>query len=98
MTTKTITAFVDQLSDWNTSGTVTPMGKITEAASLILSHSISTIIDRKIAVRVTNTTESPYSIKKNTQVAEFSVVTPDSGANQGHQTGRHGNSQYESRK
>ena len=37
---------------------------------------MSTIIDKRIAVRVTNTTESPYLIKKHTQIAEFSVVTP----------------------
>ena len=37
---------------------------------------MSTIFDKKIAVRVTNTTESPYIIKKHTQFAEFSVVTP----------------------
>ena len=39
MTTKTITAFVDHLSEWNTTGTVTPVEKLTEAASLIISHS-----------------------------------------------------------
>ena len=77
MTTKTITAYVDHSSEWNTTGTVTPVGKFTEAASLIISHSMSTIIDRKIAVRVTNTTESPYTINRNTQIAEFSVVTPE---------------------
>ena len=76
MTTKTITAFVDHSSEWNTTGTVTPVEKFTEAASLIISHSMSTITDRKIAVRVTNTTESPYTINKNTQIAELSVVTP----------------------
>ena len=38
---------------------------------------MSTIIDRKIAVRVTSTTESPYTINKNTQIAESSVVTPE---------------------
>ena len=75
MTTKTITAFVDHLSEWNKTGTVTPVEKITEAASLITSHSMSTIIDRQTAVRVTNTTESPYTINKNTQIAELSVVT-----------------------
>ena len=75
MTTKTITAFVDHVSEWNTTGTVTPVEKFTEAASLIISHSMSTKIDRKIAVRVTNTTESSYTINKNTQIAEFSVVT-----------------------
>ena len=77
MTTITITAFVDHNSEWNTTGTVTPVEKFTETASLIISHSMSTITDRKIAVRVTNTTESPYTINKNTQIAEFSVVTPE---------------------
>ena len=38
---------------------------------------MSTITDRKTAVRVTNTTESPDTINKNTQFAEFSVVTPE---------------------
>ena len=77
MTTKTITAFVDHTSEWNTTGTVTPVEKFTETASLIISHSMSTIIDRKIAVRVTNTTESPYTINKNTQIAQFSIVNPE---------------------
>ena len=77
MTRKTITAFVDHSSDWNKTGTVTPVEKVAEAASLIISHSMSTTVDRKIAVRVTNTTESPYTINKNTQIAEFSVVTPE---------------------
>ena len=77
MTTKTFTAFVDHNSERNTTGTVTPVEKITETASLIISLSMSTIIDRKIAVRVTNTTESPYTMNKNTQIAEFSVVTPE---------------------
>ena len=77
MTTKTITAFVDHVSEWNTTGTLTPVEKLTENASLIISLSMSTITDRKIAVRVTNTTKSPYTINKNTQIAEFSVVTPE---------------------
>ena len=40
---------------------------------------MSTIIDKSIAVRVrvTNTTESPYLIKKHTQIAQFSAVTPE---------------------
>ena len=77
MTTETITAFVEHTSEWNTTGTVTPVEKFTETASLLISHSMSTIIDRKIAVTVTNTTESPYTVNKNTQIAEFSVVTPE---------------------
>ena len=77
LTTKTITAFVHHVSEWNTTGTVTPVEKFTETASLIISHSMSTKNEREIEVRVTNTTESPYTINKNTQIAEFSVVTPE---------------------
>ena len=73
-TTRTITAFVDHPSKRNITGTVTPLEKFTETASLLISHSLSTIIDKRIAVSVTNTTESPYLIKKHTQIAEFSVV------------------------
>ena len=76
-TTETITAFIDHPSKRNTTGTVTALEKFTETASLLISHSMSTIIDMRIAVRVTNTTESPYLIKKHTQIAEFSVVTPE---------------------
>ena len=36
---------------------------------------MSTIFDKRLAVRIT--TESPYLIKKHTQTAEFSVVTPE---------------------
>ena len=76
-TTKTITAFIDYLSKWNTTGTVTPLEKFTETAGLLISHSLSTISDKRKAVKVNNTTESPYLIKKHTQIAEFSVVTPE---------------------
>ena len=76
-TTKTIAAFVDHPSKWNTTGTVTPLEKFTETASLLIFYSMSTIIDKKFAVRVSNTTESPYLIKKHTQIAEFSVLTPE---------------------
>ena len=75
--TKTVTAFIDHPSKWKTTGTVTPLEKFTETASLLISHSMSTIIGKRIAVRVTNTTESPYLIKKHTQIAQFSVVTPE---------------------
>ena len=76
-TTKTITAFIDPPSKWNTTGTVTPLEKLTETASLLILHLMSTIIDKRIAIRVTNTSELPYLIKKHTEIAEFSVVTPE---------------------
>ena len=74
-TTKTIIAFVGHPSKWNTIGTVTPLQKFTETASLLFSHTIPTIIDQRIAVRVTNATELPHLMENHTQIAEFSVVT-----------------------
>ena len=76
-TTKTITTFIDHPPKWNTTGTGTPLEKFTETASLLISHSMSTIIDKRMAVRETNTTESPYLNKKHTQIAKFSAVTPE---------------------
>ena len=76
-TTKTVTAFIDHPSKWKTTVTVTPLEKFTETASLLISHSMTTIIEKRIAVRVTNTTESPYLINKHTEIVELSVVTPE---------------------
>ena len=38
---------------------------------------MSTITDKEVPIRVTNTGESPYTVKKNTQVADFTVLTPE---------------------
>ena len=37
-TKKTIRAFVDHPSEWNTTGTVTPLEKFAETASVLISH------------------------------------------------------------
>ena len=47
-TTKTITAFIDHPSKWNTTGTVTPLENFTETASLLISQSMSTKFDKRI--------------------------------------------------
>ena len=51
MKTKTIRALVDHPSDWNTKGTLRAVEKVTETASLLISHSLSPINDKKIAER-----------------------------------------------
>ena len=45
MTTKTVDAFVDHPSEWNTTNTVTPLERFTEEANLLTSHSMSTSFD-----------------------------------------------------
>ena len=75
--TKRITAFVYHPSERNNTGTVTPLEKFTKTAGLLIFQSMSTKTKRRIAVMVTNTMESPYLMKKNARIAEFSVVTPE---------------------
>ena len=47
MTFKTITAFVDRSLEWNATGTVTPVEKFREAASLTVSQEISTKLSKR---------------------------------------------------
>ena len=60
MTTKTITASVDHPSEWNTTGTVATVKNFAEPASRLISHSMSTIFDKEIAVP-----SSPLSRRSN---------------------------------
>ena len=62
--TKLITAFVVHPSDWNTTGTVTPLHKLTEITSSLIFYWCSALIYKKIAFRVTNTNDPPDTIKK----------------------------------
>ena len=93
MKMKTITAFVDYPSEWNRSVTITLLAKFTVAASLLIFHPMSTILAWKVAVRVTNTTESTYLNKRN---SNWRVLRSHSGAIQTHQTYGHGIPQYDS--
>ena len=75
-TTKTITAFIDLSSKWNTTGTVTPLEKFTETAILLTSHSMSTIIDKRIAV-INHYNGITISDQRTHTNCEFAVVTPE---------------------
>ena len=61
--TKTVVASVDCPSERNTTGTVTTLKMFTEKVCLLISHSMSRIIDKNVPVRVANTTETPYLIE-----------------------------------
>ena len=93
MTTSTITAFVDHPPEWNSTGIVTPVGKLTEAANLLISHSISTITDKETTVRVINTTDSTYAIMKH---KDCRSLRSHSRVIQAHQAGGHANHLHDS--
>ena len=70
-TTKTVTAFVDHPLKWHTTVSVTPTDKFTQTVSVLVSHSVVSINDNCAAVRVSNTTASPYTFKKNKVLPSF---------------------------
>ena len=74
-TTKAITSFVDQPSEGNTTCNVTPLEKLTETASLLISYWISATIGKKTALEVTRIIDEPNLTEKTTKNAEISAVT-----------------------
>ena len=76
-TTQTITAYADITSTIDTTGVINPATNHCSGDPLVVASSISTASNRKIDVRVTNTTPTPYTIKKNTTVAEFQIMSPE---------------------
>ena len=77
MTTKAINAHANYTSQFKTTGIITPIEQYTEGATLLISHSMSTVTNKEVPIRVTNTSESPDTLKKNTQIAHFAVLTPE---------------------
>ena len=95
--TKTITGFVDQPSDWKITGTVSPLEKFTETAILLISHSSSRLIDKKVAITLTNTTflKLSYNLHHKEYIVR-PVLRSYSGAIQVYQTSGHGNPRCDS--
>ena len=58
----------------NITGTVTALRSFIETASLLIFHSVSTIVDKKLEFRVNIIIESVYTIKGNARIPEFAVV------------------------
>ena len=77
MVTRNIKAYTNFNSHFRTTGIITPIDQYTENATLLVSHSMSAMTNGEIPIRVTNVGETPYTLKRNTQIAEFSILTPE---------------------
>ena len=60
----------------NTTGIVHPTEQYSGEHQLVVASSLSTVSNSKIEIRVTNTSLNPFTIKKNTNVAEFTILSP----------------------
>ena len=76
-TTQTITGSTDTPSNVDTTGVINPATNHCSGDPLVVASSISTASNRKIDIRVTNTTPTPFTIKRNTTIAEFKILSPE---------------------
>ena len=77
MTTKTINAHANHASPFKTTGNITPVEQHSETATLLISHSMSTITGQRSSNKSDKHRRNTYTLKKNTQVADFTVLTPE---------------------
>ena len=69
---ESITASNDHLI----TGTVQPSPQFDETAQLIVAPAITTARDKRVAIKVANTTDFPYTINQHTKLAELQILKP----------------------
>ena len=60
----------------NTTGMIHSTEPYSGEHQLVVASSLSTATNAKIEIRVTNTSPSPFALKKKTNVAEFTILSP----------------------
>ena len=71
----TVEAIVNIKSIADTHGIVHPTQNYSDDKPIVLASSLSTDHDMRVPIRLTNTSLTPFTIKKNTVVAEFHITT-----------------------
>ena len=77
----TVEASVNIRSIADTTGVIHPIPAHTEDKPIVIPSSLSIVHELKTPIRITNTSPTPFTIKKNTVVAEFHVTTPNEAKN-----------------
>ena len=77
----TVEASVNIRSIADTTGVIHPIPAYTEDKPIVIASSLSTVHEMKTLIRITNTSPTPFTIKKNTVVAEFHITTPNEAKN-----------------
>ena len=72
----TIEAGINLRTITNTTGTIHPTEQYSGEHQLVVASSLSTATNSKIETRVTNTSPNPFTLKKNANVAEFTILSP----------------------
>ena len=75
--TRIIHASITVNNDHLITGTVLPLPQFDETAKLIVVPAITTARDKRVPVKIANTTDFPYTIKPHTKLGELQILNPE---------------------
>ena len=75
--TRTIHASITVSNDHPITGTIQALLQFDENAKLIVVHAITTARDKRVAIKIANTTDFPYTITPHTKLAELQILKPE---------------------
>ena len=58
-------------------GTIQPLPQFGECSKLMSDPAITTARDKKVAIKIANTTDFPYTIPRDTKIAELQILKPE---------------------
>ena len=74
--TRTIYASIPVSAEHPITGTIQPLPLFDECAKLIVAPAITTARDKKVPIKIANTTDFPYTIATDTKIAELQILKP----------------------
>ena len=77
----TVEALVNIKSITDSTGIAHPTQNYSDDKPIVLASSLSTVHDMRVPIRLTITSPTPFTIKRNTVVAEFHITTPKEAKN-----------------
>ena len=58
-------------------GTIQPLPQFDECAKVIVAPAITTAREKKVPIKIVNTTDFPYTIATDTKIAELQILKPE---------------------
>ena len=75
--TRIIYAAIPVTTEHTITGTIQPLPQFDENSKLIVAPAITTARSKKVAIKVANTTDFPYTIAPDTKIAELQILKPE---------------------
>ena len=72
-----ISLFSQMYEDSNVTGIIQPSNALTEDGDIAFCAALVTLTQGQITIHVNNFTEQPYTLKRGSHIANFSVLTPE---------------------